>query len=339
MISGSNGKIWLWLVLLCLLASCTLGQRQLRADSLPDGWQESSLTVGGSTRWYRIYTPDPLPANLPMVLLLHGGTGSMRSILRPNAGGTKEWLTLAEQEGFILLVPNGTNTDSGDTYGDDQNWNDHRPDSAAGQTNTDDVGFILALIDRITAQYPLDSERIYLTGASNGGLMTYRLLIETPDRFAAGAAFIANLPEPAQNLPVLGKPTPLMISNGTEDPLMPWEGGLVGKDRGMVISAEETVSWWVIANKVNPGQKTSELLLDADPEDNCRIQKVYYPSGSNGAPVVFYTVQGGGHAVPSGKHPLPDNLLIRWLIGPECRDAEGVILAWDFFNQTAATHP
>ena len=339
MIPGTNGKIWLWLVLLCLLAGCTLGKQKLREDSLPAGWQESSLEVGGSTRWYLIYTPESLPANPPMVIILHGGTGSMRSVLHPNAGGTKEWLVLAEKEGFVLLVPNGTNPETGDTFGDEQNWNDHRSDSAAGQTNADDVRFILALLDQITAQYPLDPGRIYLTGGSNGGLMTYRLLIEAPDRFAAGAAFIANLPELALNLPVLGKPTPLMIVNGTEDPLIPWEGGLVGKDRGMVISAEETAAWWAIANRVNPDQKTSELLPDADPEDNCRIQKDYYPAGSDGAPVIFYAVQGGGHAMPSGKHPFPNNFLIRWVIGPVCRDAEGVTLAWEFFNQTALVYP
>ena len=141
-----NRNVLLWLVIACLLAGCTLGERQLRADLLPDGWQESSLEVGGSTRWYLIYTPEPLPVKPPMVILLHGGTGSMRSIFHPNAGGTKEWLVLAEKEGFILLVPNGTNPETGDTFGDDQNWNDHRSDSAAGQTTADDVGFILALL-------------------------------------------------------------------------------------------------------------------------------------------------------------------------------------------------
>ena len=113
MIPGTNGKVWLWLVLLCLLAGCTLGKQKLREDSLPAGWQESSLEVGGSTRWYLIYTPESLPANPPMVIILHGGTGSMRSVLHPNAGGTKEWLVLAEKEGFVLLVPNGTNPETG----------------------------------------------------------------------------------------------------------------------------------------------------------------------------------------------------------------------------------
>jgi len=101
----------------------------------------------------------------------------------------------------------------------------------------------------------------------------------------------------------------------------------------------ETAAWWVIANRVDTDQKTSELLPDLDPEDNCRIQKDYYPAGPDGAPLLFFTVQGGGHAVPSEKHPLLDNFLIRRVIGPECRDVEGVTLAWEFFNQTAAAHP
>jgi polyhydroxybutyrate depolymerase len=116
-----------------------------------------------------IYTPELLPPNSPLVILLHGGTGSMRSVFQTNAGGTKEWLVLAEKEGFVLLVPNGTNPKTGDTFGDDQNWNDHRSDSATGQTNADDVGFILALLDQITAQYPLDPKRIFVTGVRTAG--------------------------------------------------------------------------------------------------------------------------------------------------------------------------
>ena len=42
---------------------------------------------------------------------------------------------------------------------------------------------------------------------------------------------------------------------------------------------------------------------------------------------------GGGHAMPSRKHAFPERWVVRWLIGPRCRDVEAAELAWDFFRR------
>lgn len=327
------------LMLASILSGCVTSTRWTKPENIPSGWQESSLEVNGLIRWYRIYIPDPLPEKPALVLYLHGGTLSMRALFSPLVDGTDRWFSIAEEEGLVLLVPNGVNAKTGDTYGDDQNWNDLRPVPAAGQTTVDDVGFLMALLDKVSDDLPIDENRIYVTGASNGGMMTYRLLIDRPDRFAAGAAFIANLPALSEGLTLPESPTPLMIVNGTEDPLMPWDGGEVGKGRGWVMSTEETVLWWVGANQADATRLNSTALPDLNLEDGCRVREDHYPAGEGGAPVLFYALVGGGHTMPSLTQP---GLLLKLsgrILGPVCQEVEGVDLAWDFFSGVSNLEP
>jgi polyhydroxybutyrate depolymerase len=261
----------------------------------------------------------------------------MRSLFSPFADSSATWFTIAEEEGVVLVVPNGVNSKTGDTYGDDQNWNDLRPDQAQGQTEVDDVGFLLCLLDQLVAEVPIDTDRIYVTGASNGGMMTYRMLIEAPERFAAGAAYIANLPSLSTPLSEPDQPVPIMIANGTLDPLMPYAGGVVAKDRGEVISTRETVDWWINANKADQEGLVSQELPDLNKEDGCRIQEYFYPAGEDGAPVMFYRMEGGGHTLPGlSSEGVIQRLLLR-LLGPVCQDVDGVLLAWDFFSDVSTT--
>ena len=291
-------------------------------------WRESSLRVGGLTRWYRVYVPGLLPQKAPVVVLLHGGRQSMRRIFSSGAVATREWADVGEAERFLLVVPNGTNTTNGDTRGDRQGWNDGRITDFPADPEVDDVTFISELLDRIEQTYSIDQTRIYVTGASNGGMMTFRLLMEAPGRFAAGVAFIANLPVDGPAIREPSLPTPLMIANGTRDPVIKWDGGEILKGHGFVRSAEATVAWWVEANRARPESPVSEYLPDIDPTDPCRVRRTTYPAMENGAPVVFYALEGGGHVMPSRKHEIPDDFPNR----PVCRDVEGARLAWDFMK-------
>lgn len=261
----------------------------------------------------------------------------MRSLFSPLVDSSRTWFQIAKEHEVILVVPNGTNPENGDTYGDDQVWNDLRPDRASGQTQVDDVGFLLALLDKVSSELPVDQEQIYITGASNGGMMTYRMLQEAPERFAAGAVFIANLPKLEVPLPFPSQPVPIMIANGTDDPLMPYQGGVVARNRGVVISTSETVDWWIRANHASTAGFTTRYLPDLDPADGCRIQKVIYPEGPGGAEVRLYTISGGGHTLPTtAKSGWFERLTAR-LLGPICRDADGVSLAWEFFKEVPSS--
>jgi len=294
-------------------------------------WTEASLRVGTLERWYRVYRPRDLPARSPVVVLLHGGTQSMRKLFTPRAGGTRAWPDLADREQFLLVVPNGVNRETGDTRGDQQNWNDLRPAGSDRESEADDVTFLLQLLDEVQRTAQTDPRRVYVTGASNGGMLTFRLLIEAPERFAAGAAFIAALPQ-GVSLPTPAQPTPLLIANGTEDPLVAWAGGAMRGGRGKLLSVPDTLDWWIRANHAERTGAREERLPDHDRRDECRIVRIRYPANSAGAPVEFLKIIGGGHALPSRQHELPDSRLVRRMIGPLCRDAEGAELAWEFFK-------
>ncbi len=226
-------------------------------------------------------------------------------------------------------MPNGVNPDNGDPRGDNQNWNDLRQDVSRA-SSADDVGFVLALLDWAQATYATDRVRVYVTGASNGGMMTFRLLMEAPERFAAGAAFVAALPVADNRLNRPSQPTPLMLANGTLDPLIIWNGGKIAGNRGETRSVAATVSWWVEANKAVAQAGDATQLPDRDPRDNCTIERREHAAGPGVAPVVAYTMRGGGHNLPSAQYAIPDTWLVRRFIGPVCRDVEGTELIWAF---------
>lgn len=119
---------------------------------------------------------------------------------------------------------------------------------------------------------------------------------------------------------------------------MPWDGGVIAKDRGYVISAEETVNWWVNANQAAIDQLDSRLLPEINLDDGCQVRVDYYPETEGGAPVLFYALLGGGHTMPSIEHKGLDNRLTQRLLGPVCREVEGVDLAWEFFLEAGNAH-
>lgn len=295
-------------------------------------WQESSIEVNGKLRWYRVYAPEGLPPNAPLVLSLHGGTGSMYTL---DKGPTHGWVRLADQQKFLLLVPNGTDGKTGNPRGRRQNWNDVRV-SGESQASADDVGFLRALLDHIEAVYQTDRQRLYVTGNSNGGLMTYRLLMEMPERIAAAAVFIANLPVASHVIRPPAQPTPLLLWSGTEDRLMKYTGGEIPGLRGLMRPSPENLAWWVTANRADADGAHTEMLPDNDPGDGCRIEKTEYPALAGGAPVVYYLAQGGGHSMPSRTETTSEGgPIYRKLVGRVCHDVDGAEIAWEFMRSYA----
>ncbi len=297
------------------------------------GLMQHTIRIGAVTRTFLVGGILNPKRPAPVIIVLHGGTQSMRKLFSPEAGATLEWASLTKREGAILLVPNGTAPRSGDPFGDVQSWSAHPGKPVeAGNTNADDIGFILAMLDWANTKYRTDRSRIYLTGASNGGHMTLRLLREAPGPFAAAAAFLAGTTPGTASASVNHRPTPLLIARGTKDPLVKWEGGNVGRASRTVTSAQETLAWWLAANRAGPSETSRTLLPDADPQDGCRIERTLFAARQGGAPVEFIAMRGGGHALPSIKHRLPDRWLTRYLIGNVCRDVEGVELTWAFLS-------
>lgn len=303
------------------------------------GWHQRSLQVGVKKRWFRVYVPEDMPDNAPALVLLHGGLQSMRMLSQSFSGGAQAWVPIAERDKLLLLVPNGSHAQNGSTRGWRQHWNDLREDGPVAGSGIDDLGFIRRLTEWAQSTYQYDRSRLYVSGASNGGMLSFRLLMEQSDRFAAGAVFIANLPKASRRIKMPQSPRPLMMVNGSADELTPFGGGMMPNNRDELRSAAATVAWWVDAAKADLQSPERWLLDDTHPDDGCRVHAVRFPALPGGAEVLSYCLDGGGHSMPSIQYALPSGRLFKRLLGRQCHDVEGAELAWSFLKKQRIPAP
>lgn len=278
-----------------------------------------TLEHDGLTREYRLYVPPDLdPAQpVPLVLVLHGGGGTADGMEKLTHSGFHD---LADRDGFIVAYPQGV----------DKHWNDGRPlEDRAAQDDIDDVGYIAALIDHLAAEYPIDQTRVFATGISNGGFMSFRLACDLADRIAAVAPVTANLSADLAARCAPSRPVPVLIINGTKDPLVRWEGGTIQvlrKTRGDILSVDETVTTWLVLNDC-PDTPAITPLPDADPGDHTRVRRERYAPCAADTVVELIVVEGGGHTWPGGYAYFP-----WWLIGRTSRDIDANEVIWTFFQ-------
>ncbi|MFQ5675701.1 MAG: alpha/beta hydrolase family esterase, partial [bacterium] len=228
-----------------------------------------AISHDGLQRSYRLYIPPTFDGNNPSALLigLHGGrvTGESMELLTKNG-----FNNLADQDGFAVVYP--------DAY--EMNWNDGREVAIypSHTQNIDDVGFISNLIDTLIADLNIDPGRVYVTGASNGALMSHRLACELSDKIAAIAPVMGAIPEKIVSTCSPTRPISVLAMNGTEDPTVPWEGGNVKFVRdvlGTVESVPGTIEHWVAHN----GCSTTPIITmepDTDPGDSTTVRRESY---------------------------------------------------------------
>ena len=281
----------------------------------------SALTFNyqGMERTYFLHVPKCYQKEhkTPLVVALHGGGGLAKKMIT-----FTRFDEISEKENFIVLYPQGY----------ERQWNDGREAASipAQELNIDDVGFINALIDYICSTYTIAVNRIYVTGVSNGGFMTTRLGCELSTKIAAIAPMISTFPKALAAKCHPDEPLPVMLINGTSDPLVPYEGGEVKvgrRSRGMILSTDETISLWVKHDKCLPVPDTVQFR-DKDKSDNCTATEYIYSNQTNPAEVILIKVAGGGHTIPGGKQYLP-----KGLIGQVCKDFTAEELIWEFFKQ------
>ncbi|MEO0085035.1 MAG: PHB depolymerase family esterase [candidate division WOR-3 bacterium] len=296
------------LLLALMLAATANGADMTSGDQL------CSLEFGGRKRTYLLHLPD-MTADYarPLVFVLHGGGGSGRAVARLTG-----FSRLADSVGFIAAYPDAV----------ERHWNDGRGVKRflAQREEVDDVGFISALIDTLVRQFGLDPTRVYAAGMSNGAMMCHRLGLELSDRVAAVAPVAGNLPvKLAERRPT--RPVSVLAINGTDDPLVPFEGGGVGRivKRGKVLSTAKTVGFWVERNGCASVPDTS-WVDDADPQDGIRVARAVHSGGRDGSEVVLYTVFGGGHTWPQGA-ARPGHY------GRTARDFSATEEIWRFFER------
>jgi polyhydroxybutyrate depolymerase len=281
---------------------------------------ELQMTYAGAAREYVLHIPPASDQALkPLVLALHGGGGTARGMLKLTGRRMND---LADRHGFYVVYPQGLG----------KSWNEGAEDSKgyAREHKIDDVGFLKALIEKIAKEYPIDRRRVFSTGISNGGLMSYRLACEMPDQIRAIAPIAASIPQDIVGLCSESRgPVGLMVLNGTKDPVVPYQGGQIkvfGSKRGQVISTDETIRIWLKKNDCSDTPQT-QPLMDRDSADGTRVISHIYNQCQSGVPVVLYEIQGGGHTWPGGWQYLREKR-----IGRTTRDIFADDEVWSFFE-------
>ena len=287
--------------------------------ALPGTLMESELVFAGLERRWLTYLPENAREPSAIVFALHGSGQTPEHYRTMSRYRFDE---LAEEHGFLAVYPAGFRN----------NWNGCRraQRTAAHDLDLDDAGFLLEVLARTADAHAVDLGRVYATGFSNGGQMAYRLASERPDRFAAVAALVAQVPT-RDNLrctPPLG-PIPVLIMNGTADPIIPFTGGdasLYGWfSAGPVRSMEESLAYWRLANGLTVAEER-QRLPDRDPDDGSTVERVVWREAHG--EVVGYAVRGGGHTMPGGWQYAP-----AFLIGPTNGDISAPDEIWDFFQR------
>jgi polyhydroxybutyrate depolymerase len=289
----------------------------LKKPALSSTIQKTDIRCRGMTREVLFYAPQHRPEPAPLVIALHASMQTGR-MMRVSTGYQFE--RLADEHGFVVVYPNG--------YG--RHWNDCRKRALylARQHDVDEEGFILAMIDHFQGTLGIDPTRVFAVGYSNGAHLVYRLALEMPDHITAVAAIAANLPTD-ENCDCVksGRPIPIMIMNGTSDPINPYRGGTVSifglGSRGAVLSARESADYFA---RVNGHREDPRLtrILDGRGRSSKSVELLDWRD--EGKPdVTLVTIQGGGHVVPQPLYSAP------LLMGRTSHLINGPEEIWRFF--------
>ncbi|MBM3178634.1 MAG: poly(3-hydroxybutyrate) depolymerase [Bacteroidetes bacterium] len=246
-----------------------------------------SIKIGDHFRSFHFQKPDVGSKDFSLIFILHGSGNSGRQFMK----GINDFKTIADQEKIITVFP-----DAFKKY-----WNECRKSSPAeaNQMDIDEHEFFRAMIRYFASNYGINEAQVFIIGTSGGGHMAFKMGLTMPEKFRAIAAIIANLPSP-DNLDCTETKSAvnMLMVNGTEDSINPYEGGRVilgTRDFGSVRSTQETFTYWAGLAGYS-GAPKKELLPDLDPADGKTIERMTYAGGKKS--VVLYKVIGGKHDYP-----------------------------------------
>jgi polyhydroxybutyrate depolymerase len=255
------------------------------------GIERQTIKIGSLKRRFVMRLPTspcyvhktPAPLKLPVVIVLHGALGNAWTA-EFDSGMTER----ANKEGFIVVYPYGTGVGAKQVLF----WNAGACCSLASSRRVDDVSFIRELIALLTRNYNADPSRIYVAGASNGGMMAYRLATELSHQIAAIGSVEGCM------FPLAAKPTgPVSIIefHGTADRVIPYQGGtgsLMGYKVRNIAPVAKTVNYWVAQDHCQP-------LAQREVRDG--YVKETFIGGDGGSAVCLVSISDGGHAWPGGR--------------------------------------
>ncbi|MFT7589950.1 MAG: polyhydroxybutyrate depolymerase [Limisphaerales bacterium] len=296
---------------LSLLISVLFSASLLQAQTFIN---DTAYFDGVERNWF-VYEPTAFDASVasPLVINLHGaGSSAFEQAIY------SQFNFVADTAGPLVVYPNAI----------ENFWNSGFDSISAFLP--DDVAFLTALIDTLKTQYNIDDNRVYTMGMSNGGFMSYRLVCETANVFAAMASVTGSMTNSVFDgcNPADG-PVPVLQMHGTSDNTVLYDGSEEVK------GIEDIVEFWADFNNCPAVQISDlpDLTIDAT---TIELQRYYFCDDFS--EVIFYKIENGGHTWP-GSFPLPG-------IGNTNQDINAEVEIWEFFKRhsldmefTSVSHP
>jgi polyhydroxybutyrate depolymerase len=262
------GRLATLFAVVMLAAGCTAVEEWMLPTGFVTGTSIHHISIGGRDRSYRLYIPARVPASAALVVMMHGYSATARQTERAS-----RWDETADAGKFVVAYPEGL----------DRAWNVNgagccgRPASQG----VDDIGFIGATVGDVAKNIGIDPHKVYATGMSNGGVMSYTLACATDIFAAIGPVAGAQL-----NSCRSPHPTSVMHIHGTADQVVPYAGGQGFNAMNFPPAQEANTFWRNVDQCGNPTVPT---------EGPVGISTV---GCADNRGVVLLTVAGGGHDWP-----------------------------------------
>lgn len=289
----------------------------IQPEALGPGDHRRSITVDKLKRSHWVHVPpkyDP-KTPMPLVLALHGAAMDAKMMeIFTSLNDT------ADKHNFIVVYPNGTGpgmillTWNAGLFPGDLNKIDR----------ADDIKYLGKVLDDVESAFKIDPKRIYVTGMSNGGMMSYRVAAEMSERVAAiapvGGTMALEKYEPK-------RPVPVIHFHGTKDTLVPFNGPNKKLEVDKLLKFRSVNDSIMACVEANGGEeKVTEADVDVKENKLTVKRKVYVCKAK--ADVVLYIIDGGGHTWP-GSQMAPA------FLGLSTRNFYANEVMWEFFSKHA----
>ena len=254
------------IIIFFCLCSITIAQETLK----------ESIVHDDLVRDYIVHIPSSYDNKVPIPLVLcfhgYGGTASRISYTNFN--------NVSDTANFIVVYPQGT------LLKRKSHWN------VGGWTldsKIDDVGFISSLLDSLSERYNINQSRIYSTGMSNGGYMSFLLACQLSDRIAAIASVTGSMTPQTYNLCNPQRPIPVLQIHGTNDQKVPYKG-----NRKWSLSINKVLEYWINHNNcdITPVEMS---FPDINNSNESNVHRLSWLNGDNSVITDHIIVNGGGH--------------------------------------------
>ena len=226
----------------------------------------------GTQRQYLIKTPTVNRETMPVLYFLHGLGDNITRL-----DNEFHFQQVADEYQWVVVVPQALNEGYGTM------WN-----AGLMASNTDDSGFLMALLDSLAVQYPINFDSVFFTGFSMGGFMTHRMAIEHGDRITACAPVSGLITHSMASHTAV--PVRMLHIHGTSDPVVGYDGNSQYFGSNLGLGVDAILNYWKNANGC-----VAEPVIDTFPDlKNDGLRFVRYTYDGN-AELQHIKVIGGNH--------------------------------------------